>query len=89
MHIVSNEVVVKKCTEPAIEQFNEKHRDKLVRKPEYYFETIGNSGRSYKLRIFVSRRGSEESIQRSVSAVRNDYDLLGSSEGIAEKLVMN
>jgi hypothetical protein len=35
----------RKRIEPAIEQFNEKHRDELVRKPEYYFETIGNLDR--------------------------------------------
>ena len=54
-HNVSNEIVIKKCIEPAIEQFNEKHKDKLIRKPEYFFETVGNLGRSYKLRIFVPR----------------------------------
>jgi len=54
-HSVTNEAVTKKCLEPAIEEFYRKHGDALVRKPEYFFETIGIAGRSYKLRIFVPR----------------------------------
>lgn len=44
-----------KCIEPAIEVFHRKHQDKQLRKPEYYFETSTNFGRSYKIRIFIPR----------------------------------
>jgi len=54
-HGVSNEVIISKCIEPAIEEFYEKHRDMQLRKPEYYFETTTNFGRSFKIRIFVPK----------------------------------
>ena len=54
-HSVSNEDIVKQCIEPAIEEFHRKHKDKQLRRPEYYFETSSNFGRSFKFRIFVPR----------------------------------
>jgi hypothetical protein len=45
----------KRCIEPAIEEFQRKHKDKQLRRPEYYFETSSNFGRSFKFRIFVPR----------------------------------
>jgi small-conductance mechanosensitive channel len=54
-HSISNEDIVKRCIEPAIEEFQRKHKDKQLRRPEYYFETSSNFGRSFKFRIFVPR----------------------------------
>ena len=53
-HLGSNEDFAK-CTESAIEEFSVKHREKQLRRPEYYFETSTGTGRSFKLRIFVPR----------------------------------
>jgi len=54
-HAVSNENIIKKCIEPAIEEFHGKYMDKQLRKPEYYFETTSNFGRSFKFRIFIPK----------------------------------
>jgi hypothetical protein len=54
-HSLSSEETMRKCIEPAIEEFHRKYQDKQLRKPEYYFETSTNFGRSYKIRIFISR----------------------------------
>lgn len=54
-HTISNEGLVSKCIEPAIEEFYKKHRDKQLRKPEYYFDTSTRSGRSFKIRIFIPK----------------------------------
>ena len=54
-HNISNENIVGKCIEPAIEEFHKKYHDKQLRKPEYYFETSTNFGRSFKFRIFIPK----------------------------------
>ncbi len=54
-HTVSNEETVIKCIEPAIEEFHRKYQDKQLRRPEYYFETSTNFGRSFKFRIFIPK----------------------------------
>ena len=54
-HGISSEDMEKKCVEPAIEEFHRKYQDKELRKPEYYFETSTNFGRSYKIRIFIPK----------------------------------
>jgi len=54
-HGLSNEEIMRKCIEPAIEEFHEKHRDKQLRKPECYFETSTHLGRSFKIRIFIPK----------------------------------
>ncbi|MGQ9680130.1 MAG: mechanosensitive ion channel family protein [Candidatus Bathyarchaeia archaeon] len=52
---VSNEELMRKCIEPAIEEFHMKHQEKQLRKPEAYFETSVTMGRSFKIRIFISK----------------------------------
>lgn len=54
-HGISNEDIIRKCIEPAIEEFHEKHRDKQLRRPEAYFETTSHLGRSFKIRIFIPK----------------------------------
>jgi len=54
-HNISNEDLIGKCIEPAIEEFHKKYHDKQFRKPEYYFETSTNFGRSFKFRIFIPK----------------------------------
>lgn len=54
-HNVANEEIIGKCIEPSIEEFHKKYEDKQLRKPEYYFETSTNFGRSFKFRIFIPK----------------------------------
>ena len=54
-HTVSNEEIERECIVPAIEEFITKHKDKKLRKPEYYFETSTRLGRSYKIRMFTPK----------------------------------
>lgn len=53
-HIGTNEEFAKSA-ESAIEEFSIIHREKQLRRPEYYFETSTGTGRSFKFRIFVPR----------------------------------
>jgi small-conductance mechanosensitive channel len=52
---ISNEEIVKYCIEPAIEEFHKKHYSLQLRKPEYYFKSSENFGRSFKIRIFIPK----------------------------------
>lgn len=52
---IQNEELLRKCIDPAIDEFYEKYRDRGLRKPEGYYETTGNFGRSFKIRIFAPR----------------------------------
>ena len=54
-HSISNEEITKNCIEPAIEEFHKTHQDKQLRRPEIYFETTTNFGRSFKIRIFIPK----------------------------------
>lgn len=54
-HGLSNEELVGRCIEPAIEEFHKENSDKHLRKPEYYFETSTHVGRSFKIRIFIPK----------------------------------
>jgi len=54
-HGLSNDEISRKCIEPGIEEFHNKHWDRNIRKPEYYFETIAHFGRSFKVRIFIPK----------------------------------
>jgi len=53
-HNVSNEDIIRKCIELAIEEFSKKYSSKGFRRPEYYFDTSAHLGRSFKIRIFVA-----------------------------------
>jgi len=53
--ISSNEEIISKCIEPAIEEFHQKHGDLQLRKPEFYFETSAAFARSFKIRIFIPK----------------------------------
>jgi len=54
-HGIPNEEIIHKCMEPAIEEFNKKYINSGLRKPEYYFETSTNFGRTFKIRIFIPK----------------------------------
>ncbi|MEM3419674.1 MAG: mechanosensitive ion channel [Nitrososphaerota archaeon] len=54
-HGLSNEEIIKKCIEPAIEEFHEKYIDKQLRKPEYYFESLTHLSKSFRIRIFIPK----------------------------------
>lgn len=54
-HGLSNEEIIKKCIEPAIEEFHEKYSDKQLRKPEYYFESLTHVSKSFRIRIFIPK----------------------------------
>lgn len=54
-HGLSNEEIIKKCIEPAIEEFHEKYSDKQLRKPEYYFESLTHLSKSFRIRIFIPK----------------------------------
>jgi len=54
-HGVANEIIAGKCIEPAIEEFDRKHEIMKLRRPEYFFETSSNLGRSFKIRIFIPK----------------------------------
>ena len=53
--ISSNEDVISKCIEPAIEEFHKMHSKKHLRKPEIYFDSSAAFARSYKIRIFIPK----------------------------------
>jgi len=54
-HEMSNQDLMKKCIQPAIDEFYKMHGEKLLRKPEYYFETSDRLGRNFKIRVFVPK----------------------------------
>ena len=54
-HLVSNEDIINRCIEPSMEEFHRKHGDLQLRRTEFFFETSGNFGRSFKIRIFVPK----------------------------------
>jgi len=76
-HGVSNEEIIRKCIEPAIEEFHEKHHDKQLRKPECYFETSTHLGRSFKIRIFYTKGRGEDPIQSTTRAIGYDHKKVG------------
>jgi len=53
--ISSNEEIIKRCIEPAIEEFHKKYSNLQLRKPEYYFETSASIARTFKIRIFIPK----------------------------------
>jgi small-conductance mechanosensitive channel len=53
--LFTNDEILKECFEPAIEEFNSKHSDKQIRRPEALFEKSDNAGRSFKIRIFIPK----------------------------------
>ncbi|MGQ9780964.1 MAG: mechanosensitive ion channel family protein [Nitrososphaeria archaeon] len=52
---IQNDELMKKCINPAIEEFYQKYRENGLRKPEGYYETTGNFGRTFKIRIFAPK----------------------------------
>jgi len=54
-HGLSNEEIIRRCIEPAIDEFHRKHWDKNLRRPECYFEMSAYFGRSFKIRIFIPK----------------------------------
>jgi small conductance mechanosensitive channel len=53
--ISSNDELLAKCFEPAVEEFHKKYSDLQLRKPEYYFESSGAFARTFKFRIFIPK----------------------------------
>jgi small-conductance mechanosensitive channel len=53
--ITSNNELLAKCFEPAVEEFHKKYSDLQLRKPEYYFESSGPAARTFKFRIFIPK----------------------------------
>jgi hypothetical protein len=53
--ISSNDELLKRCFEPAVEEFHQKYSDLQLRKPEYYFESSGPAARTFKFRIFIPK----------------------------------
>jgi small conductance mechanosensitive channel len=47
--------ISRRCIEPAIEEFHEKYKDRVLRRAECYFQESGSFGRSFRIRIFVPR----------------------------------
>lgn len=52
---ISNEDIINKCINSSIEDFYKKYQKEGLRKPEGYYETSGNFGRSFKIRLFIPR----------------------------------
>ncbi|MEM3403250.1 MAG: mechanosensitive ion channel [Nitrososphaeria archaeon] len=53
--VLSNDEIIKKCIETAIEEFAKKHDGEGIRKPESYYEGSTAAGRTYKVRIFAPK----------------------------------
>jgi len=53
--ISSNEDIISKCIEPAIEEFHKIHSKERLRRPEIYFDTSAAFARSFKIRIFIPK----------------------------------
>ncbi|MEM2110664.1 MAG: mechanosensitive ion channel [Candidatus Bathyarchaeia archaeon] len=53
--VSSNEEIIKRCVEPAIEEFYQKYSGLHIRKPEYYFETSAPIARTFKIRLFIPK----------------------------------
>ena len=52
---LTNDEILTKCIEPAIEEFQKRHKDKQLRRPESLFEKSDNLDRSFKIRIFIPK----------------------------------
>lgn len=48
--------VKKKCIEPAIQSYYDKHKDWLTRKPEYYMTSVNWQQKTFGIRVFFNRR---------------------------------
>ena len=53
--LITNNEVLTECIEPAIEEFQNRYREKQIRRPEALFEKSDNGGRSYRIRIFIRK----------------------------------
>ena len=52
---LTNDDIMDKCIQQSIEEFHTKYQDEGLRKPEGYYETSGNFGRTFKIRIFIPK----------------------------------
>lgn len=52
---IHNNNIIKRCMEPAIEEFYMRYQELQIRRPEAYFESSVSFGRSFKIRIFIPR----------------------------------
>ena len=54
-HEFSNDILMEKCIQPAIDEFYDAHRADNLRKPEAYFDSIGPVSRAFLIRIFIPK----------------------------------
>lgn len=55
-HDVSYQKLIDKCIAPALENFYDKHRDLLPKKPEYGLSSMDRLGRAFSIRIFFPEK---------------------------------
>jgi len=53
--VLSNDEIMGKCFEPAIENFTKKYGNEGIRRPEIYYDSSTPAGRAYKVRIFIPK----------------------------------
>ncbi|UCD44759.1 MAG: mechanosensitive ion channel [Candidatus Bathyarchaeota archaeon] len=54
-HDMSNDVIMERCIEPALDEFHDKHEDKQLRRPEAYLDTSDRLGLNFLIRIFIPK----------------------------------
>jgi len=54
-HEISNQILMERCIQPAMDEFHVKHRDEQLRKPEAYLESGDRLGKVFLIRIFIPK----------------------------------
>lgn len=54
-HAMTNQALMERCIQPAIDEFHEKHLDLQLRKPEAYLDSGDRFGKNFLIRIFIPK----------------------------------
>jgi len=54
-HEVSNDAIMERCIEPAVDEFHKRHKDEQLRRPEAYLDSSDRLGTRFLLRIFIPK----------------------------------
>ena len=54
-HEVSNDAIMERCIEPAVDEFHKRHKDEQLRRPEAYLDSSDRLGTRFLIRIFIPK----------------------------------
>lgn len=54
-HAMTNQALMERCIQPAIDEFHERHLDLQLRKPEAYLDSGDRLGKNFLIRIFIPK----------------------------------